>query len=105
MEYINNTVCDELFAEDDWDVQDDMMCAKNNDPTKQACFGDSGGPLYDRQEQKLVGVTSWGDSDCTSKSVVYARIAQEVSSKREPYGCIIFKLRKLLNSSFPMVID
>ena len=82
LEYINNTVCDELYADDDWDVQDNMMCARNNDPTKQACFGDSGGPLYDNKEQKLVGVTSSGDSDCTTKSVVYARIAAEVSYKK-----------------------
>ena len=82
LKYAENEKCNDMYADDDWSVQNDMLCAVNDDPTKQACFGDSGGPLFDRRENKLVGVTSWGDDDCSSKMVVYSRIADQVSSSR-----------------------
>lgn len=78
LKYVNNDACDLAYEEDDWAIHDNMMCAINDDVTKQACYGDSGGPLFDRRENKLVGITSWGDSDCTSKMVVYSRIADQI---------------------------
>ena len=38
------------------------MCAGDpvEDLGEEACSGDSGGPLYDKQSKKVVGVTSWG---------------------------------------------
>ena len=35
-----------------------MMCASS--PGKDACGGDSGGPLYDKDKDIVVGLTSWG---------------------------------------------
>lgn len=79
LNYADNEVCNLAFSDDDWTIQDNMICGQNDDPSKQACFGDSGGPLYDKVDNKLVGVTSWGDNNCESKLVVYARIASQVS--------------------------
>ena len=94
MKYVSNDVCNLDYAEDDWDVEEDMMCAVNDDPSKQACFGDSGGPLFDKTENKLVGVTSWGDESCLSKTVVYSRIADQVSTT--PFILLCFSLVHLL---------
>ncbi len=80
LKYVEQEVCNLDYADDDWEVLEDMMCAVNENRSKQACFGDSGGPLYDKTENKLVGITSWGDERCETKTVVYARIADQVSS-------------------------
>ena len=77
--YADNALCNDDYKDDDWVVHSEMMCAVNNIRSSQACYGDSGGPLYDKKENKLVGITSWGDSDCSTKMVVFARIADEVS--------------------------
>ena len=56
------------------------ICAGDDAGIGDACNGDSGGPLYDRENQVLVGLTSYGDPDCVSESPgVYARIADNVS--------------------------
>lgn len=82
LKYVTNEECNLDYQNDDkWNVDETEICAIeiNEDRSKQACFGDSGGPLYDKNANKLVGVTSWGDKDCTSKIVVYSRIANQVS--------------------------
>jgi len=38
------------------------MCA--GDDESDACFGDSGGFLYDSENKRLVGLTSYGDQKC-----------------------------------------
>ena len=45
------------------------------------CYGDSGGPLYDKDRNILVGVTSGGPSHCAEGAPhVYSRIADQVGS-------------------------
>ena len=41
---------------------------------RTACFGDSGGPLWDPVERKQYGIVSWGGRDCDRASV-YAKVA------------------------------
>ncbi len=65
-------------------VNEQMICAQNENPYKSACKGDSGGPLYDVEEGKLVGIVSAGPSECNQDPyhllpVIYSRIASEVS--------------------------
>ena len=44
---------------------------------KDTCSGDSGGPLYDRNAERLVGITSWGSGCGTTLPAGYARIADQ----------------------------
>ena len=46
--------------EEFFQISPDMMCAGYT-YGKGVCYGDSGGPLYDKKNKKLVGVTSWGE--------------------------------------------
>ena len=46
--YINNI---EII----WPIDDHYLCATT--PTSTACYGDSGGPVYDRDNNLLVGTT------------------------------------------------
>jgi|AntRauTorckE5430_2_1112549.scaffolds.fasta_scaffold00372_7 hypothetical protein len=56
------------------------ICAEDSDKRSDACNGDSGGPLYDRENQILVGLTSYGDPTCVStRPGVYARISDSFS--------------------------
>ena len=80
--YINNESCDAIW-EAEWTkdmIDESMICTINENPYRNACFGDSGGPLYDREANRLVGVVSWGDLECESFPVVYGRVAGVVSS-------------------------
>merc|ERR1712038_295260 len=77
--YVNNTICntqynaDPLFSNI---IDESMMCAA--DPSEDACSGDSGGPLYDAENDVLVGVVSFGN-ECALESFpgVYGRISEE----------------------------
>jgi len=73
-----------------------MVCAYKK--RKDACVGDSGGPLFVQTHlgPTLVGVTSWGATRCGSKAGAYARIstsrdwlAQQICrfSQVGAYGC------------------
>lgn len=80
MNYLTNTDCEEQLLRrsntDDIKITDDMMCAV--DKRKSPCEGDSGGPLYDRQSKKVVGIVSWGLSSCPiGTPAVYSRVASE----------------------------
>jgi V8-like Glu-specific endopeptidase len=54
-----------------------MLCAIEDNVN--ACHGDSGGPLYDKTNNVLVGVVSWGWK-CASKGYpgVYSRVSSGV---------------------------
>eukprot|EP01083_Nonionella_stella_P208676 757102_1 len=57
-------------------ITDSMMCAA--DTNEDACEGDSGGPLFDSDNNALVGVVSWGIGCARRKFPgVYARISDE----------------------------
>ena len=53
-----------------------MMCAYDED--KSGSYGDSGGPLYDLENNMLVGVVSWGADPCYEQPSVFSRIASQV---------------------------
>lgn len=67
-----------------WDYEDSIgpynICAGDQEKGgKDACSGDSGGPLISIDKRVLLGVTSWGDG-CGKKHKpgVYTRISQFV---------------------------
>jgi Secreted trypsin-like serine protease len=78
--YIPFADCQKILQNEEWiTVKESMICVQNDDPTRQACFGDSGGPLYDSVNKKLVGVVSTGNTSCSGFPVIYTRLASHVS--------------------------
>ncbi len=57
LNYVKNENCDSSYRNFQFD-DDKMMCAAA--AGKDACGGDSGGPLYDEENDVVVGMTSWG---------------------------------------------
>lgn len=58
LDYVTNQVCKSSFFNHFYFDSKTMMCAAA--PGKDACSGDSGGPLYDAENDAVVGLTSWG---------------------------------------------
>lgn len=67
-------------------VTDDMMCAAR--PNKDSCDGDSGGPLLNSRQNKLLGVVSWGQ-ECALEDFpgVYARVSDQFDDWIKPTIC------------------
>lgn len=76
VEYVSNAQCRKSYNGFLEVISGDMMCAAS--PGKDSCQGDSGGPLYDAQNEKLVGIVSWGRG-CAREGYpgVYARISHQ----------------------------
>lgn len=67
---IDHRTCQEAYAPVKNKVTRDMICAGEKEGGKDACAGDSGGPMVTLDTEKgqwyLVGTVSWGD-DCGKK--------------------------------------
>lgn len=70
-----------------FEVTDSMMCAA--DPGEDSCEGDSGGPLYDSENDVVVGVVS-GGVDCAALGYpgIYARISNQVGRHSLPINSV-----------------
>jgi len=114
-QYVTLEACKAAYERDNWiTIDENMICVQNANPGRSACFGDSGGPLYDSVEKKLIGVVSTGPDDCSGKyatilashifydiqfstplpnftsgyPVIYSRVSSEVSvdtAKAQPF--------------------
>jgi len=75
LNYMSNKRCEHFFGS----VPNEMMCAKSYQGRKDACTGDSGGPLIVKgdlpHEDTQIGVTSWGSGCATQYPGAYARIS------------------------------
>lgn len=79
--FVDLNECGRLYDlyDRDWiEMDDSMICVKNDDNYQSACYGDSGGPLYDARAKKVVGVVSTGPHDCSRLPIVYASVASEI---------------------------
>ncbi|XP_026245176.2 mannan-binding lectin serine protease 1 isoform X2 [Urocitellus parryii] len=76
---VNHHTCKENYAQRKKIVTKDMLCAGEKEGGKDACAGDSGGPMVTldmkRGQWYLVGTVSWGE-DCGKKDLygVYSDI-------------------------------
>lgn len=77
--YVPQDICDADYGSGR--ILPSMMCAY--DSGKDSCNGDSGGPLFDAENNIQVGVVSWGYSCAGSYPGVYARIANQWSWIRD----------------------
>ena len=70
---MSNRRC-EILYEDNGSVTDSMLCAKSYSGG-DACYGDSGGPFVNKEDE-LIGVVSWGKS-CAQPQWpgVYSRVS------------------------------
>lgn len=82
---VSNETCNEAFNAISYyynDITDVMLCAGFADGGKDACVGDSGGPLivWEDSAWKLAGIVSWGDG-CAEPNLygVYTRIPEMLS--------------------------
>ncbi|KAM7160699.1 mannan-binding lectin serine protease 1 isoform 1-T1 [Macrochelys suwanniensis] len=61
----DHAMCQEAYARLQKKVTDDMICAGEKEGGKDACSGDSGGPMVTLSNQnnrwQLIGTVSWGD--------------------------------------------
>ncbi|EMP37646.1 Mannan-binding lectin serine protease 1 [Chelonia mydas] len=61
----DHALCQEAYARLQKKVTDDMICAGEKEGGKDACSGDSGGPMVTISNQnnhwQLIGTVSWGD--------------------------------------------
>ncbi|XP_048202936.1 mannan-binding lectin serine protease 1 isoform X2 [Perognathus longimembris pacificus] len=68
---IGHHTCQKNYAQAGNKVTEDMICAGDLESGKDACLGDSGGPMVtldrERGQWYLVGIVSWGD-ECGGKA-------------------------------------
>lgn len=76
LNYVTQTECRRDYTcQDCDDITSSMMCAYADGT--DACFGDSGGPLYDEEANVVVGIVSWGYGCAQKFPGVYSRISYE----------------------------
>lgn len=78
LSYVPENECRELARP--VNLGEATICATYQPGNGDACNGDSGGPLFDKENQVVVGLTSYGDARCESYNPgKYARVADKVS--------------------------
>ena len=65
LQFVPNSEC--ALSYDEGDIDSSMICATAT-YYKGPCNGDSGGPLYDRENNILVGLISWGSKPCAEEN-------------------------------------
>lgn len=81
--YISNDKCQQLLSPHSLEIGTGQVCAGGAD-TRDACIGDSGGPLmhYDRRRiaWTLSGIVSTGPKGCGTPGVpgIYTRVDQYI---------------------------
>ncbi|XP_034482302.1 serine protease 1-like [Drosophila innubila] len=62
LQVMHNSECRQTYG---GHIQDNILCVKTPNG-KSTCGGDSGGPLVSHDGNKLIGVTNFGTTSCTS---------------------------------------
>ncbi|KAL5285104.1 hypothetical protein ACFFRR_007068 [Megaselia abdita] len=66
LRYVNLEVISIEQCRRSWNVDDSQICVKTDNPPRQTCNGDSGGPLALISNNQLIGITSFGAKSCTA---------------------------------------
>lgn len=73
---MDQDVCQQQYIATHLNILDSMLCAGWVEGGRDACNGDSGGPLTDHASTVLVGLVSWGRGCAEpNTSGVYSRVA------------------------------
>lgn len=103
MPLTSNALCKEAWASRSGDmlssIDEHVVCAGYLNGGADTCNGDTGGPLVAWSDEKpfVIGVTSWGQSDCFSKGPpgVYIRITAFADWIRTTTGVSILEQEDL----------
>ena len=89
---INTTVCRRAYPS--WPVTRGMFCAGYGLGQRDACHGDSGGPVtaynQERRDWVLIGIISWGSEVCAqpNKYTVSTRVSQYIQWINNATTCL-----------------
>ncbi|CAM4596931.1 unnamed protein product [Lepidochelys olivacea] len=87
----DHALCQEAYARLQKKVTDDMICAGEKEGGKDACSGDSGGPMVTLTNQnnhwQLIGTVSWGDG-CgqNDRYGVYSNVSKSLAWIKQVTG-------------------
>jgi len=82
--YVPRPDCKDAYVELGYPVDKSMVCAAPHRYNGGTCKGDSGGPLYDKENDLIIGVLSWANG-CAEDGYpsVFASVEDEIDWMRE----------------------
>lgn len=87
----NHDKCKALYGEDmngGDRITESMFCAGFDEGGKDACYGDSGGPIRDDATGAVIGVVSWGEGCAEAEYPgVYANVGVVLDFIRRNMKC------------------
>lgn len=77
--YFSKESCDYFLPQFFMKERSMYVCTLDYEGYRSTCRGDSGGPLYDAENDVVVGVTAFGPGGCDFPLAVFTKVASGVS--------------------------